>query len=516
MKRNYWILALLLAATAACDRTDDFVDDRIADNQPPPSAFDNGQGDFTRYIALGNSLTAGFMDNALYNDGQMNSFPNILATQLGKAQEGIMFNQPDINAPIGCSNLSDGCTQGRFILNTETRAPEALTNGEPITAFGGNKSELNNFGVPGSFVGSLLTPLSGGPAEGNPAFNPFYQRFASNPGTSTILGDAIDRDPTFFTLWIGSNDVLAYSTGGASQPELFTDPATFQAQYDAVIDSLMMRTDAGGVVLNIPVGITTLPFFRLVPYNALAIEEEALITTLNTQFGGFNNALDGLVGQSLLDEADANGRKVSFAVGANPVLIFDEDLPSLAGGFDALLGAGAIDAATREGLRPFEQARPAQPTDLLTLRARLAINQPLDGNPLALQGVTVPLGDNFVLTPEEQQAIAERATMLNGVIQASIDRYSADNRMVLINVNDIFNDLAGIASADDTPGLVVEGLTLTPDFTPNGFYSTDGIHPNPQGHVVMANAVIGGIRKLYSEAIIPEASISNFRGVIFN
>ena len=58
---------------------------------------------------------------------------------------------------------------------------------------------LNNFAVPAITLGQALIPAAGRWANPNPAvgFTPFYARFASNPGTSTILTDALSANPTF-------------------------------------------------------------------------------------------------------------------------------------------------------------------------------------------------------------------------------------------------------------------------------------------------------------------------------
>ena len=40
---------------------------------PEKSQLVAGQAEFSKYVAVGNSLTAGFMDGALYNRGQENS-----------------------------------------------------------------------------------------------------------------------------------------------------------------------------------------------------------------------------------------------------------------------------------------------------------------------------------------------------------------------------------------------------------------------------------------------------------
>src|ERR1035437_5161188 len=57
---------------------------------PAPS---KGKIDASRYVAVGNSITSGYADGALYYDGQINSFPNLIAGQL-KLIGGGSFNQP--------------------------------------------------------------------------------------------------------------------------------------------------------------------------------------------------------------------------------------------------------------------------------------------------------------------------------------------------------------------------------------------------------------------------------------
>jgi hypothetical protein len=51
------------------------------------------RADFTRYIAVGNSLTAGYADGGLYLEGQQNSYPSIIAKQMA-AVGGGKFTQP--------------------------------------------------------------------------------------------------------------------------------------------------------------------------------------------------------------------------------------------------------------------------------------------------------------------------------------------------------------------------------------------------------------------------------------
>ena len=45
-------------------------------------ALTAGTADFSNYVALGASFTAGFTDGALFNAAQENSFPNIISNNL--------------------------------------------------------------------------------------------------------------------------------------------------------------------------------------------------------------------------------------------------------------------------------------------------------------------------------------------------------------------------------------------------------------------------------------------------
>ena len=66
-----WVFAALILLTASCK-----------EEEPVEIVPSSGSANFSRYIAIGNSLTAGFADGGLYLSGQINSFPNILAGQM--------------------------------------------------------------------------------------------------------------------------------------------------------------------------------------------------------------------------------------------------------------------------------------------------------------------------------------------------------------------------------------------------------------------------------------------------
>ncbi|MDX5479516.1 MAG: hypothetical protein LPJ98_13795, partial [Cyclobacteriaceae bacterium] len=80
------------------------------DIQEPTS----GSADMSKIISVGNSLTAGFMDGALYTRGQQNSFAVILADQAKVVGAGD-FNVPDINSVNGYYAMGPQGPLGRLV-----------------------------------------------------------------------------------------------------------------------------------------------------------------------------------------------------------------------------------------------------------------------------------------------------------------------------------------------------------------------------------------------------------------
>ena len=62
--------------------------------------YDAGDANFSNYVAVGNSLTAGFADGALYITGQEDSYPNIMAQQFDFVGGGD-FTQPLMSDNLG-------------------------------------------------------------------------------------------------------------------------------------------------------------------------------------------------------------------------------------------------------------------------------------------------------------------------------------------------------------------------------------------------------------------------------
>ena len=69
------------------------------DDGPTPDPM--GTLDFSRYIAIGNSLTAGYQSGALLSDGQDNSYPKLITKQVDATDvdENYTMIQPLIDYP---------------------------------------------------------------------------------------------------------------------------------------------------------------------------------------------------------------------------------------------------------------------------------------------------------------------------------------------------------------------------------------------------------------------------------
>jgi hypothetical protein len=97
----------------------------------PPGAS-AGEADFTKFVAIGSSYTAGFQAGALFNEGQNNSLAKILATQFACVGGG-SFNQPTINSEHGYNifvtpNPMGATVLGRFKLQGTPPTPTPVVS----------------------------------------------------------------------------------------------------------------------------------------------------------------------------------------------------------------------------------------------------------------------------------------------------------------------------------------------------------------------------------------------------
>jgi len=153
--------------------------------KPELDEFSTSQGnaDFSTYVALGNSLTAGYADGSLYRSSQMTSYPSILAEQFKKAGGG-NFVQPLMEGEYGIipGKLKLGYKED-CLGNTSLSPVADVGTLDPLAPLG---YAVNNLGVPGAKSFHLLAAGYGDFAGIGVYANPYYVRFASSP-TSTDM-----------------------------------------------------------------------------------------------------------------------------------------------------------------------------------------------------------------------------------------------------------------------------------------------------------------------------------------
>jgi hypothetical protein len=452
MKKVIFFIISLALLSACKQKIDEFKADR-------------GSADFSKYVAIGNSLTAGYADAALYRSGQINSIPNLIAGQLQLAGAGT-FVQPLVNSEYGVG--FPGATP-KLILDYVADC-RGVTSLSPVPDFSGALDPLapvgypvDNFGVPGAKSFHLLAPHYGDPAGliTNPrTANPYFFRFASSAAT-TVMADIMARTPTFFTMWLGDNDALSYAlTGGVG--DTLTSPAYFQMIMGAILQTVTSH-GAKGVIATIP-DVTTIPFFTTVPYNGLYLDttnRPYLVDSVNMAMQIFQ-------------------LPYVYHPGYNPFLMADPAAPA-----------------------PFH-VRQMKPGELVLLSV------PQDSMKCFGMGIirkiapTIPWGipSQYVLDSAEIAKVKDYTAQYNAIIKGLASTFN----LGLVDMNQKMVELQ--------KGILWDGIKLNATFVTGGAFSLDGIHMNPRGCAIAANYFIQAINAKYGSTI-PEVDITKYHGIIF-
>ncbi len=494
MKFKYSWLPVAFLGLTTCDVNNNL--DSVSEQKTEVIAVNPNGLDFSNYVAVGASFSSGFTDNALFIAAQENSFPNTLSKKFAMAGGG-NFTQPLMADNVG--GILFGGTQiqqPRLFFDGSSPASLSVLGAVPTTDLANTLSgQMNNYGIPGAKSFHFVAPGYGSiTAIPSGQANPYFARFASG-ATATILGDAVANRPTFFTLSeIGGNDLLGYALAGgdgknqkgnsdpaAYGPDDITDPDVFADVFNSMVTALTAN-GAKGVVGNLPY-ITSLPHFTTVPYNPLPLDV-ATAVAVNQGYQLYNEGIQrafvALVTANAVSQAEAEAeikkRTIEFNAGQNPVVIIDEDLTDL----------GALNPA----FAALPQYRQTTSDDLLILTSSSFIGTPADpGNPLSINGVTVPLADRWVLTPSEQTILKEATDAFNATIESVAD---TNDNLVLV-------DLKTVLVAASETGIQFDDFILNTNLVTGGLVSLDGVHLTARGYALMANEILKAMDKPVSE-----------------
>lgn len=428
-----------------------------------------GQADFTNYLAIGNSITAGYADGSLTNSGQLNSYPQRLFEQFKLVSQ----NNGGFVHPLLPGNNGYPWPKKILVLRYGTCTADTVL--APVDypgaldSFGSsrfvgtlNNGQINNIAVPGIravdyLVGNyaLLTAAAG---------NPYASRFYNNT-SGTPLEELTFRvntlHPTFFSLWLGANDVLGYALAGGQgdgsgaalpaaapfyyNPNDISPYNQFDTCYDRIVDK-SISTGARGVLINVP-DITALPYFTTIPIDGLEITRQEYADSLQKLWGSVTHKV--------------------FQTGPNNYIVTDHN-----------------------GL-----VRQSVPGELLLMPV-------IDSIKCKGWGVTTPIPKEWVLTTEEIQNIRNAVTSYNSFIKFLADRHV----LAYVDMNKFFNTMA--------TGYSYNGIKYSTEYISGGAFSLDGVHPTPRGQAIIANEIITVINDFY-KSNMPMLDVNAYHGIDF-
>lgn len=424
------LLVAVLPILAGCE------DESLLGPEPQASIF-------TRYVSLGNSITAGFQAGGINQTTQQQAYPVLLANQMDTP-----FNVPALRDP--------GCPPPL----TSLFPPERLASVECALRASPTPTRINNVAVPSARVVDGIT-------------NDVSEGASPNALTTFILGGrtqaeaAAEINPTFASVWLGNNDVL--TAGLTGNPNLVTPPSTFQSQYTQVIDELEAAGVQAGVIASVA-NVTVTP-----------------VMSTAQAYGGAEQQINQLGQQVAANDGNPNTNWGSYEVADN-------------------CGPGQLGPQTRVAFQYgfvglFSLALLGRDVELDCSDNR-TLAEIYGQSTLEQLGLSV-VGPFSILTPAETQQLLGVIQSYN----TALEQIAGSRNWAFVDVNPTWNALYAAGTdtpADPSDDLVPKFPNLTPGEPTFGqFFSEDGIHPSAATHRLVTNLFIEAINNQYNTSLQP-------------
>ncbi|MCB0269907.1 MAG: SGNH/GDSL hydrolase family protein [Calditrichia bacterium] len=474
------LMLVVLVAFSACELKDP--------TQPEITTVKEDQLALTKLVFIGNSLTAGFQSGGLVEEFQTNSFPALIARQLGQSD---VFELPLISDP------GVGSTPGFGPMKFENGS---IVSGDPIPNFPAGVPLLlqnatlarpyDNLGIPGANLNEALNATSASAAGGNP----FFDIVLRNPNFAnmTQVEQAKILNPTLVVAWLGNNDVLGAALAGGDLSQI-TDIADFQADYTTLVTELgeIRGGNVGIILVNIP-NVTDIPYVNMLDAIIQQVPTAAGLMNLPVVFAldptagfvpvDFDTSAAGTLYLPLLtDESVFTGSPVNHLT-----LPFLSEYQSS--------GLGVPDSAAIHAML----SSLGVPGPIAAVQAQQAVGAMVAAG-LTPSGISVP-GSMTITAAEEtalMQAVAEFNQVISGIAgSAGIPVVDAKAKLTELNQNGI-------------DGFSGRFVLLDPQ---NTAFSLDGVHPNSAGYAIIANEIITLMNSLSADISIPLVNTDSFRG----
>ena len=242
--------------------------------------FSKGSLNVSRYLAIGDSYTANVTNQGLYQAGQEQSYAAIIATQLSRVEGSATFQQPFLPGE-GTGHFqfrqlgAGGQPEFDFVKPTAYSAADFysmapcpyadslfyLPHASTAT------DQLNNLGVPLLRYPDLRTQNLGNRSAAGPV-NPYLERLLPPNDTSSYQTVAVANKPTFFTIWLGTDEVLGYALAGGKRTSSCDLPTRTDIDNNLPkqLESLLNALEANGgkgIVGDVP-RVLDFPYFKQV------------------------------------------------------------------------------------------------------------------------------------------------------------------------------------------------------------------------------------------------------------
>jgi lysophospholipase L1-like esterase len=411
-----------------------------------------------KYVAIGNSLSAGYQSNGLYHSAQMYAFPNLIAKQLtlAGAQLGT-FEMPwysDPGTPISGTTIAS--RYEIISLTGPVIRPRGVAAGAPENS--SLTRPYDNLGIPGAVLFDFLDTTAFAVKAGAPRSNPLFLLVLRQAALGkTIFAQTKALNPDLVTFWLGNNDVLGFATSGGVSPSAPTNSAIFQALYAQALDSLRTALpNAKIVVANIP-DVRSIPFFNTVgPKMAAGIPTAYWLRY--QKHGNASVAFDS----TKLTEAGA------------PLICLT-----------GMSYASLLGQPTGQWYRDKGYAPPAG----------IDTTKPFGFHPQN------PWPDALILDATEQTTAGDAVTAFNTTIATVASAKGA----AVVDINTFFKSIKA-------NGITVGASKYTADYVSGGIFSLDGVHPSNRGAGIVANEFLRVINAKWG-CNIPYIDVNNLPGI---
>ncbi len=404
-----------------------------------PKASLNGVT-INKYVAVGNSLAAGYQSSGLYKSAQKYSYPKLIADQLTAAGAGVgTFEQPYWSDPGNPDPKTGKAARYVIISLADPSNPVIGPKGETPTATSPENAATlarpyDNLGLPGAPLAGFMDTV--GTYQGG--FGAAIIRGAGGlPKSQFRAVKALQ--PQLVTFWLGNNDVLGYATTGGTSPAAPTPLATFTFLYNQALDTLKKSVANVKIIVGTIPNVTTIPFF----------------TTIGPKVGAKLAAAGGLAlyYQKKGESGVASGTTKFTNPSGDPLI--------------CLTGspyAGLIGTATGKFYK--DNGFPALPAGIDTTKPFGVHPQNPWPNALTLDSAEIAIAG---------QAVSD--------FNNAIKTVAAAQGAAVVDFNAIFTDI-------NANGKLISGVKYTSAYITGGLFSLDGVHPTNRGAGVLANEII--------------------------